>query len=67
MGEAKEILREFALERLETQKDSYGDRSKADKREINEKYLQLFMEEMRAGRIKERISKEDKIRIFERN
>ena len=65
MAQAKEILRKFTIYKLKMKKDCYGDRSRVEKRGVNERYLELFLEEMKEGRIKERISKEDKARIFE--
>ena len=38
-------------------KGCYADRSKSNKKQINDRYLELFINEMKGGRIKQRISK----------
>lgn len=43
MCEAKDILRKFAIDKLMQRKDNYNDRSKNEKKNINTKYLELFV------------------------
>jgi hypothetical protein len=62
---AKTILRAYAIDRLLRAKTILIDSSRITRKDINTKYLEIFIKELYEGTIKERISKADKIRILQ--
>lgn len=65
INQAKNRLRCYAVERLLQHKSSFIEDSRIIRKDINEKYVSIFIRELQEGTIKERISKIDKLRIFE--
>ena len=63
--EAKNYLRSYTVEKLLQQKASFIEDSRIIRKDINERYVEIFIRELQEGSIKERISKTDKLRIFE--
>lgn len=58
------MLRAFAIDRLLRAKTTLIGSSRITRKDINIKYLEIFIKELNEGLIKERISKADKIRIL---
>lgn len=63
--EAKACLRDYAIEKLLLKKNSCIDESRIIRKDINERYVEIFIKELQEGVIRERISKSDKLKIFE--
>lgn len=52
VNQAKSILRRFAMDRLLLRKDTFLDESRILRKDINEKYLELFIQELREDHVK---------------
>jgi hypothetical protein len=63
--EAKNYLRSYTVEKLLQRKSSFIGDSRIIRKDINERYVEIFIRELQEGLIRERISKTDKLRIFE--
>lgn len=61
---AKQVLRAYTADKLSQTKETFIDASRITRKDINSKYLEIFIRELRDGLIKERISKVDKMRIL---
>ena len=60
MSEAKAILRSLVVDRLLKGKTAFVDKSRIVRKGVNERYLEMFVQELRHGKVKERVSKADK-------
>lgn len=65
VSEAKANLREYTIVKLLLKKNSFIDESRIVRKDINERYVEIFIKELQEGLIKERISKSDKLTILE--
>lgn len=60
----KEILRDYTFQRLEDSRARLIEDSRLLLKDVNMKYIKLFMRELKEGTIKERMSKRDKMHMF---